>query len=169
MDNKVGRPKIPEERAKRILLGAQYSPPEAKRIDTAVAASPEKDRSKWLRSATLEAAHYWVDGEGWTVADLHGKTVDFEVFMPPDGPVEGPIKGRGKFDVWQNGEGKLKIRIVTHEKELTPFRQDIVRIWLPQEAVKLIKKQPDGAPSDFSISDPLFQKCVRESAKARRI
>ena len=160
---------MPAAQAKTVLLGALFSPPEAKKVETVVAKSTEKDKSKWLRSAVLDAAEFWVDGEGWTIADLHGKTVEFAIVMPPGGAVEGPIKGTGNFDVWQNGDGKLKIRIISWDKKSTQHTLHELRIYLPQQAVKLIKRQATGAPCDFLLVDPLFQKCVQAMAKERPI
>jgi hypothetical protein len=161
MNPKTGRPKVPKNKAKEVLLGARFSEGEIKKIENAVAGEPTQNKSKWLRTAALEAAHYWVNGEGWTIDELHGKTVEFELFMPPDGPIEGPIRGTGKFDVWQNGEGKLKIRIITHDRKSTEYEKHVLRLWVPQEGVRLIKRQPAGATCDFSIFDPLFQKYVQ--------
>jgi hypothetical protein len=164
---KPGRPNVPEDRAKSVLLGARFSPGEIKKVESAIAGAPGQDKSKWLRSAALEAAHYWVDGEGWKIADLHDKTVEFELFMPPDGPVEGPIRGTGKFDVWQNGEGKLKIRIITHDRKSTEYVRHELCLYVPQEGVKLIKRQAAGTVCDFALFDPLFQKYVRGVSKVR--
>ena len=169
MNKKTGRPSVPDSKANSILLGARFSPGEIKKVESAVSASPERDKSKWLRTAALEAAHYWVDGQGWTAADLHGKTVEFELFMPPDGPLEGPIRGTGTFDVWQNGEGQLKIRIITLDRKSTQYERHELRVYVPQAGVKLIKRQPAGATCEFSIFDPLFQKYVQGAAKARPI
>jgi hypothetical protein len=167
MKNKIGRPNVPKDKAKEVLLGARFSQGEIRKIESAVADAPKANKSKWLRTAALEAAHYWVDGEGWAIKDLHDKTVEFELFMPPEGPIEGPIRGTGKFDVWQNGEGKLKIRIITFERTSTQYQRDMLRLYVPQEGVKLIKRQPAGATCEFSLFDPLFQKYVRGVAPTK--
>ena len=78
--------------------------------------------------------------------------------------VPGPIRGTGTFDVWKNGEGLLKIRIVTYNRESTQYTKHELRIYVPQEGVKLIKRQPSGSPCGFSVFDPQFQRYVRGSA-----
>ncbi len=160
MKTKMGRPKTPTEQAKTVLLGAKYNPGEAGFIESA-SERDKKDKSKWIREATIDAAHFWVKGEGWTIDDLHGKTVEFELVLPPHLPVSGPIRGTGTFDVWQNGEGLLKIRIRTFDRSSTEYTKHELCIYVPAEGVKLIKRQPPGSTCDFSLFEPLFQKFVR--------
>jgi hypothetical protein len=156
MKPKMGRPPTPVEKAKTVLLGAKYDPREAKAITEAIAQSG-LDKSKWLREAAIDAAHFWVNGEGWTIEDLHGKTVEFELVLPSG----EALRGTGKFDVWQNGEGLLKIRIVTFDRKSTEYTKHELRIYIPQEGVRLIKRQPSGSTCDFSVFEPRFQKYVR--------
>lgn len=156
MNKKMGRPPTPPEKAKSILIGAKFSPKENEQIESAISKG-EKDKSKWLREAAIDAAHFWVNGEGWKLDDLHDKSVEFELVLP----TEGPIRGTGKFDVWQNGEGLLKIRIRTLDRKSTEYTRHELCIYVPQAGVSLIKRQPAGATCDFSIFEPLFQKYVR--------
>ena len=159
MNAKMGRPKTPADQAKTVLLGAKYNPNEAKQIEDA-SEREKKDKSKWIREATIDAAHFWVNGDGWTLEDLHGKTVEFELVLP----LEGAIRGTGTFDVWQNGGGLLKIRIITFDRKSTQYTKHELRIYVPQEGVKLIKRQPPGSTCEFSVFEPLFQKYVRGRA-----
>jgi hypothetical protein len=106
----------------------------------------------------VEVAQFWVDGEGWTAADLDGKTVEFELAMPKGGVVEGLVKGSGKFEAWQNGQGKMKIRIVVFEGINAAGEYSFLRLYVPQDGVRLIKRQPSGSAYEYSVFDPLFQK-----------
>jgi hypothetical protein len=49
---KMGRPKVPKSEAKRILVGAMLTPPEAKQIKTHVAQS-KQSKSEWVRDRLL--------------------------------------------------------------------------------------------------------------------
>jgi hypothetical protein len=156
MKTKMGRPKTPADKAKTVLLGAKYDPREAKAITEAIAQSG-LDKSKWLREASLEATKEWVKSDKWSAEDLHGKTVEFEVVTILDGPIRGP----GKFDVLQRGDGLMKIRMVSYDRASTQYTKNEIRVYIPQRGVEYIKRQPPGSTCEFSVFDPLFQKCVR--------
>jgi hypothetical protein len=153
---KMGRPPTPADKAKSVLIGAKFSPKETEQIETAIEKNGE-DKSKWLRKAALDAAHFWVNGEGWTIEDLHAKTVEFELVLPTG----EALRGTGKFDVWKNGEGMLKIRIRSYDRKSTEYTKHELCIYIPQEGVKFIKRQPVGSTCDFSMFEPRFQKYVR--------
>ncbi|HZM05054.1 MAG TPA: hypothetical protein VFC44_18795 [Candidatus Saccharimonadales bacterium] len=53
MTNKVGRPTVPKSKAKTVLLGARFSPSEAKKVELD-AANVEQDKSKWIRGRLLD-------------------------------------------------------------------------------------------------------------------
>ena len=52
MSKKMGRPKVPKRAAKAVLIGARFSPPEAKQVEKAANQSGQ-DKSKWIRSKLL--------------------------------------------------------------------------------------------------------------------
>jgi hypothetical protein len=156
MNNKMGRPPLPQRKAKGIQVGLRVSPP-VNRIIQQAAEKAEETKVEWLRNAAVEVAQFWVDGEGWTAADLDGKTVEFELAMPKGGILEGLVKGKGKFEAWQNGIGKMKIRILVREGMNASGQYSVLRIYLPQEGVKLIKRQPTGSACEFSVLDPNYQ------------
>lgn len=156
---KMGRPKTPEEKAKTILIGAKFDPREAKAINEAIAQSG-KDKSKWLREASLEATKEWVKCDKWSAEDLHGKTVEFEVVTI----LEGPIRGTGIFNVLQRGDGLMKIRIISNSRDTTQYRRSEISVYIPQRGIEFIKRQPPGSICEFSVFDPLFQKSVRGAA-----
>jgi hypothetical protein len=164
MKPKIGRPKTSPEKAKSVLVGAKFSPQELKQIEAAVEQSGE-DKSKWLRKAAIEATKEWIKLDQWSPKELHGKTVEFEVVLI----LEGPIRGTGTFDVLQRGDGLVKIRIVSYDRSSTEYTRNEIRVYVPQHGVACIKRQPKGATCDFSLFDPLFQKCVRGAAWASRI
>jgi hypothetical protein len=53
MSNKVGRPSVPASKAKSVLLGARFSPSEAKKVESDAAKS-DLDTSKWIRGKLLD-------------------------------------------------------------------------------------------------------------------
>jgi hypothetical protein len=50
---KMGRPKLPKNAARKILLGAKFSPPEARSVEQSARES-RLDKSKWIRERLLE-------------------------------------------------------------------------------------------------------------------
>ncbi len=50
---KMGRPKLPKNAARKILLGAKFSPPEARSVEQSARKS-RLDKSKWIRERLLE-------------------------------------------------------------------------------------------------------------------
>jgi hypothetical protein len=55
MSNKLGRPKLPKVEVRGVLIGARFSPPEAKAVTDAVKRT-KKVKSEWVRNALLAAA-----------------------------------------------------------------------------------------------------------------
>lgn len=55
MKNKMGRPKLPKGEVKDVLIGAKFSPDEAKRVQAA-ANLAQMGKSKWIRKTLLSAA-----------------------------------------------------------------------------------------------------------------
>jgi hypothetical protein len=52
MSNKVGRPKLAKAEAKGVLIGARFSPPEARRVEND-AKRAGKNKSEWVRARLL--------------------------------------------------------------------------------------------------------------------
>ncbi len=158
MTIKRGRPPLLGGKAKDEQIAVRFQP-RASEVIGAKAALDNENKAGWIRRAAIEATHDWVHCNKWTVTDLHGKTVKFKLVLK----IEGPIEGGGKFDVWQNGEGLFKIRIISYHKSSTFYKIDELRTYVPQEGVDLIKKLPAGASHDFSVVDPRFEKYVLSS------
>ena len=55
MSKKVGRPKLTKAEARGVLIGARFSPPEAKLVIEAVKRA-RKVKSEWVRESLLAAA-----------------------------------------------------------------------------------------------------------------
>ena len=55
MSTKMGRPRLPKGQAKDVLIGARFSPPEARTVTAAVRRS-KRVKSDWVRGALLSAA-----------------------------------------------------------------------------------------------------------------
>jgi hypothetical protein len=51
----MGRPKLPKNEARKILIGAKFSPPEARSVEQSARES-KLDKSKWIRERLLEHA-----------------------------------------------------------------------------------------------------------------
>jgi hypothetical protein len=56
MKTKMGRPKLARGEAKDILIGARFSPDEARAVDAAVKHSGQ-GKSDWIRKALLSKAN----------------------------------------------------------------------------------------------------------------
>lgn len=52
----MGRPKLSKSEAKGVLIGARFTPPEAKIVADAVKRAKQV-KSDWVRGALLTAAH----------------------------------------------------------------------------------------------------------------
>jgi hypothetical protein len=158
MTKKMGRPPLPKGLSKDVQIGVRFNPDDDKAISKAIEDSrADQTKAQWLRDAALIIAHEWVQCREWTAKDLHGKYVEFLIASR----AEGPIKGVGKFYVWERGDGLLKIIINSLDKKQTrPFLKSRIQIIVPQEAVQLIKRQSPGSKVDFSLFDPALQKCI---------
>jgi hypothetical protein len=55
MSKKMGRPRLPKCEAKGVLIGARFSPPEARQVIEAVRRAG-KVKSDWVRLSLLRAA-----------------------------------------------------------------------------------------------------------------
>jgi hypothetical protein len=57
----MGRPKLPKNEARKILIGAKFSPPEARSVEQSARES-NLDKSKWIRERLLEHAKSHASG-----------------------------------------------------------------------------------------------------------
>ena len=55
MGKKMGRPRLNQTEAKGVLIGARFSPPEARLVEDAVKKA-RKVKSDWVRACLLSAA-----------------------------------------------------------------------------------------------------------------
>ena len=55
MNTKMGRPRLPKGQAKGVLIGARFSPPEARIVAGAVKRA-KAVKSQWVRMCLLTAA-----------------------------------------------------------------------------------------------------------------
>ena len=55
MRAKMGRPKLPKGKAKGVLIGARFSPPQARIVVEAVKRA-KRVKSEWVRTVLLSAA-----------------------------------------------------------------------------------------------------------------
>lgn len=153
MSKKMGRPPLPKGQSKDIQIGVRFKPADHEPISKAAKAAG-KTPAEWIRNAALGLAmrkQEWVDASPWTFEDLSEKTVAFEIKSNS----HSEIKGTGVFKVHIRADGKLQITIESrykHSKEgvLTEF-------FVPQSAIKFIRKQPSDCGTDFSLCQRLSQ------------
>jgi len=55
MKPKMGRPRLPEGKAKGVLIGARFAPDEAEQVHSAVKRSKQV-KSEWVRTVLLSAS-----------------------------------------------------------------------------------------------------------------
>lgn len=84
------------------------------------------------------------------MADLDQKTVHFKISVEGI----GPIQGTGKFLAISRGDGKLKVKIESRERQASPT--DGRYFYVPQESVSWIKRHP-SEPDQFLLEDPALQ------------
>jgi hypothetical protein len=65
----MGRPKLPKDEARKILIGAKFSPPEARSVEQSARES-KLDKSKWIRERLLEHAKSHLSNKGGTIEYL---------------------------------------------------------------------------------------------------
>jgi len=56
MKKKLGRPTLPKNTAKGVLIGARFSPGESERVHDAIKAAKQQ-KSEWIRITLLTAAN----------------------------------------------------------------------------------------------------------------
>jgi len=70
----MGRPKLPKNEARKILIGAKFSPPEARSVEQSARES-RLDKSKWIRERLLEHAQsHPAGGSGGSIQYLEEVT-----------------------------------------------------------------------------------------------
>jgi hypothetical protein len=149
MSAKMGRPRLPKSEAKGVLVGARFSPPEAKAISKA-ANKAEEGKSEWIRRTLLWAAQREnVRSDKWSAKDLDGQTVEFKMMELPNAFVQGT----GKFLALQRGDGSMDLRIITRNRLKTdPLAFNDVPI--SQRGIELLKRSLIGSECSFSLIDP---------------
>jgi hypothetical protein len=154
MDKKVGRPPVPKQEAKSVLVGAQLSPPEAKEAEKAASASG-LDKSKWLRGAIeneVKGPPIWMKSE-WKLEELNENLIEFELRSKVRvGERLGVrvLSGVGKLKVRENARGEIAVDIFVDEHP-TAYEGILTRIWLSQEAVDKIELNPKPKPAKFRL------------------
>jgi hypothetical protein len=154
-NKKVGRPKVLKSEAKTVLRGALFAPDEAKTIDQAVKASG-RDKSKWLRETAIISAEQWErpalasdifwGSLPYPVKEMDGKTLEFKLIIKyPDQKDLMISSGLGTMRIRQRPDG-FHIRIFApYSKE----REKVIDLLAAQ--AKLIKRQPQNSPADYSL------------------
>jgi hypothetical protein len=148
MSTKMGRPKLPKNRARGVLVGARFSSPEAKTISRAAIKS-DQGKSEWIRRTLLWAAQREdVKSDKWSAKDLDGQTVDFKMVELPN----AFVRGTGKFLALQRGDGSMDLRIITRNRlEADPLAFNDIPV--SQRGVDLLERSPAGSECAFSLID----------------
>jgi hypothetical protein len=154
MRNKIGRPPVPKQEAKSVLVGAQLSPPEAKEAEKA-ASSSGLDKSKWLRGAIeneVKGPPIWVKTK-WKPEELDENLIEFELKSKVSvGECLGVrvLSGVGRLRVRENARGEIAVDIFVDEAT-NQHSGVLTRIWLSQEAVDRIEFNPSPQPAKFRL------------------
>jgi len=154
MSNKVGRPTVPKDKAKSVLLGAQLSPTEAQNAANE-AARVGRDKSKWMRDTINREVHqkppppHFFKSATITIDQLHemsGKSIEFT--LRGNGR---KIHGFGKLFTRQSGDGEISIDIDVIEEGVHQFT--VTRFWLlPPNDAKIIK-HPDPTKAEYLLPE----------------
>jgi hypothetical protein len=144
MSKKMGRPTLPKGLSKDFQVGVRFNASDDKKIQKAIETSgAQKTKAQWIRDAARLLAEEWAKPDKWTARALHGKSVEFQLLIEP----EGLVHGKGTFEAWERGDGMLKVRIKSLDRrKTTPFEKHEVEIHIPPDEVNLIEKA--GAKSD---------------------
>jgi hypothetical protein len=146
MKTKLGRPEMPEGKAKNVLAAVRLPADDVELIDAAVKQT-KQERPEWMRNALIVAAKnapVWVKVK-WKREELDKKTVEFKLTAP-----DHYVKGRGVFRVLGNPKGELRIDIsvITHE---TPYKITEYVYHLYQPTAHKIQVNPDSKKADFLV------------------
>ena len=147
MSKKVGRPRIPKNKAQAVLYGARISREKAQTVNKNLADMGQTP-SEAIKEKLEEVARL-----RWTVSkrkyeDLHGKWVEFRFnVLTEHGPA--PCSGVGKFFVIRHSsdEAKLAIRILINLPEGQGRHERAFD--LGQPLVDAIKRHPQPEVADF--------------------
>lgn len=149
MNKKMGRPKLAKDQAKEVLIGARFSPPEARAIAQA-ANRIDQGKSEWIRRTLLWATqrqNVW--SQKWQARDLDRQTVEFKMWETPS----SYVRGTGQFLAIQRGDGSMDVRILTRDRlETDPLAQNDIPV--SQRGMDLLKKSSPGSACAFSLIDP---------------
>ena len=150
MNNKVGRPEVPQNEAKSVLRGAMYAPKDLKELDQA-RASRGLDNSKFIREAVdmeVQRPPIWVKSQ-WKPDELDGQFIEFTLKSKVPMGIR-VLEGIGKMKVRENSRGEIAVDIFIDQFE-NPNKGVTTRIWLSQEAVDKIKLNPNPKPAKFKL------------------
>jgi len=139
MSKKIGRPKVLKRNAKAVLIGARFSPPEAKQVEKAADLSGQ-DKSKWIRNRLLGPAKQPIPVNCPDAQKKYDGQPAVFYFM--DGKEKVPLQGR--FRVWLNPTGVAV---------LVGGNWEDYYFHLPQVAVDSIRPVP-GKPGAWEIQEP---------------
>lgn len=147
MSNKVGRPRVPKEKAQAVLYGARVSPLEAKQINRNLDESGQT-ASLVIKKALRDAARPRWTVSKWKYEDLQDKTVEFCFRVPRSGGVM-THEGWGRFLVYRHAwdASKLAIQIQIILPEGRGVRS--ITFYLAQPSVDAIERHPNPKVADF--------------------
>ena len=146
MGKKIGRPRVPKQEAKNVLVGAQLSPPQAKEAEKR-AASQGLDKSKWLRGAIeneLKNSPIWFDSKS-APNEMNGKLVEFRLTGP-----NFRVEGVGMLVVMENRFGQVSVEIQVNYA-IDEYTRQFNRYFLPKEFVDNIKPHPDQSIASYKL------------------
>src|SRR5271154_6481196 len=107
MKTKLGRPEMPDGKAKKILHAVRLPADDVDTIDKAAKKS-KQDKPEWMRSALLERAENppVFFKSKWKADELNGNLIEFRLDSP-----KRLLSGIGELKAHENARGEISIDI----------------------------------------------------------
>lgn len=148
MNAKVGRPRIPKDKAQAVLYGARVSREDARRIDQALMDSGQTP-SEVIKKALHDAARPQWTVSKWKYQDLHDKWVEFRLTIVQESGKRVLICGVGKFSIWRHSRDESKLAIQIEIVRPQGRGMHSITLFLGQPVVNRIERHSDPKIADF--------------------
>jgi hypothetical protein len=151
MNKKIGRPTTPTDKAKSVLVGAMFSPPEAQSTDREPTRMGQT-KSQWLRDTINTEINQTPPPPKWFVSsrpikeliEMNGEKIEFTLSRPG-------IKVRevGRLLIRQSSKGEVAIDIVVTKTDGMKFVS--TRYWLLPPKDTQIEINPDQTNAKYRL------------------
>ncbi len=147
MNKKMGRPKLPKGKAKRVLFAIKLSPDLDKEVQKGIVKSGQ-DKAEWGREAVKQKAKerpIWVTCK-WSKEQLNEKLIDYVLTWPKE-----RREGVGTLVVRRNNKGELSIEIFRKPTFLNGYPIEQTRYILFQKDADKIEEHPNQRVAHFRL------------------